>query len=96
MELDEKVNVLVAELGRENKNVRGNTKAEARNLREELDRLKGKVEEVRKEVNVRSKNRVEGGRSGNETEHVRLDKSKEGAGKQDEWIQVKGENRKKR
>ena len=62
MELDEKVDVLVAELERE-KNVREKAKVEARIWREEADRLKGKVEEVRKEVSERTKNRNEGGRS---------------------------------
>ena len=47
MELNELVNVVVAELERERKNVREKAEAEARNLREEVDRLKGKVEEVR-------------------------------------------------
>ena len=43
MELDEKVNVLVAaEL--EKKKVREKAEVKARNLREEVDRLKGKVE----------------------------------------------------
>ena len=36
------------------------------------DRLKGKVEEVRKEVSVSPKIRIEGGRSGNRIEHVEL------------------------
>ena len=31
------------------------------NLKEEVDTLKGKIEEVRKEVRVRPKNRGEGG-----------------------------------
>ena len=39
-------------------NVREKAEVEARNLREEVDRLKGKVEEVGKEVSVRPKNRV--------------------------------------
>ena len=64
MEINEKVNVLVAELEREKK-VREKAEVEARILREEVDRLKGKVEEVRKEVSVRPRNRIEGGRSGN-------------------------------
>ena len=38
-------------------------------MREEVERLKGAV---RKEVSVRPKNRVEGGRSGNEIEQDRL------------------------
>ena len=71
MELYEKVNVLIAELERE-KNVRENAEVEARNLRKEVDRLKGKVEEVRKEVSVSPKIRIEGGRSGNRIEHVEL------------------------
>ena len=65
MEIDEKVNVLVAELEREKAEV------EARNLREEIDRLKGKVE-VRKEVNVRPKIRIEGGSSKNTIEQIGL------------------------
>ena len=56
MELDETFNVLVAELERETF-FREKVEEEARNLREEADSLKGKVEEVRKEVRVRSKNR---------------------------------------
>ena len=70
MELNEIVNVLVAELERE-KNVRENVEIEVRSLREEVGRLKGKVE-VRKEVSIRPKNRAEGGRSKNGIEQVRL------------------------
>ena len=80
MKIDEKVNILVAELERE-KN-REKAEEEARNLREEVDSLRRKVEEVRKEVSVGPKNRVEGGRSENLTEQVKLNnirnKSKEG------------------
>ena len=71
MELNEIVNVLVGELERE-KNVRENIEIEVRSLREEVDRLKGKVEEVRNEVSVRPKNRAEGGRSKNGIEQVIL------------------------
>ena len=46
----------MAELERETF-FREKVEEEARNLREEADSLKGKVEEVRKEVRVRSKNR---------------------------------------
>ena len=60
---------------------------------EEVDRLKGKVE-VRKQVSVRPKNRIEGGRSRNGIEQVGLNnfrvRSEEGTGKQGEWIKVKG------
>ena len=59
MELNEIVNVLVAELQRE-KNVRKNV-VEVRSLRKKVDRIKEKVE-VRKEVSVRPKNKAEGGR----------------------------------
>ena len=72
---------------------------EARNLREEVDNLKGKVEEIRKEVSVRPKNRVEGGRRGNGTKQIILNntrtKSEERTGKQGEWIMVKGGSRKR-
>ena len=40
-------------------------------MREDVDRLKEKVEEVRKEVSDRPKNRVERGRSENRIEQVR-------------------------
>ena len=43
------------------KNVREKAEVEARILREDVDRLKGIVEEVRKEVSVRPKIRSEGG-----------------------------------
>ena len=46
MELDQKLKCLVAGLERE-KNVREKAQVEARNLREEVDRLNGKLEEVR-------------------------------------------------
>ena len=60
MELNKIVNVLVAELERQN-NFRENVAV--RSLREEVDRLfNGKVE-VRNEVSVRLKNGAEGGRS---------------------------------
>ena len=82
----------MAELERE-KNAREKAQVEARNLREEADRLKGKVEELRKENSVRPKNWAEGGRRGNGIEQVRLNnvwaKSEEGTGKQGEWIKVK-------
>ena len=62
-------------------------------MREEVDGLKGKVEEVRKEVSVNPKNRAEGSRSGNGIEQVKLynvrAKSEEGTGRQVEWIKVK-------
>ena len=54
MDLNEIVHVLVAELEKE-KNVRQNAEVEAQNLREDVDRLKGKVEEV----SVRPKIEVE-------------------------------------
>ena len=67
------------------KNVREKAEAEARNLRDEVDRWKGKVEEIKEEVRVRPENRVEGGKNGNGIEQVRLKniraKSKEGIGK---------------
>ena len=54
-------------------------------MREEVNRLNGKVEELRKKVSVRPKNRIEEGRSENEIEQVRLNnvrsKSEEGTGK---------------
>ena len=71
MELNEIVNVLVGELERE-KNVRENIEIEVRSLREEVDRLKGKVEEVRNEVSVGPKNRAERGRSKNGIEQIIL------------------------
>ena len=37
-------------------------------MREEVDRSKGKAEEVRKEASVKEKNRAEGSRSGNGTD----------------------------
>ena len=95
MELNEKINVLVAELDRE-ENVREKAEIEARNLRDEVDRLKGKLEKVRKRkgISFMPKNRVEGGRSEFGIGQVILDnvraKSKEGTGKQCEWIMVKG------
>ena len=56
------------------------------NLKEEVDTLKGKIEEVRKEVRVRPKNRGEGGWSGNGIEQVGLNnvraRSEEGTGNQ--------------
>ena len=54
-------------------------------MREEVNRLKGKMEEVRKEISVRPKNIVEGGRSRKGIEQIRLNnvrnKSKGGTGK---------------
>ena len=70
MELDAIVNVLLAELEME-KNDRENVEVEVRSFREEVDRLKGKVEVVRKEICVRPKSRAEGGRSRNGMEQVR-------------------------
>ena len=68
-------------------------------MREDVDRLKGKVGEVRKQVSVRPKNRVEGGKNRNGVEQDILNnfkiKNKEGTGKQNEWIKVKGGSRKK-
>ena len=59
----------------------------------------GKVGEVRKQVSVRPKNRVEGGKNRNGVEQDILNnfkiKNKEGTGKQNEWIKVKGGSRKK-
>ena len=68
-------------------------------MRDQVDRLKGKVEKVRKEVSVRPKNRVKGGRSGNWIKHDILNNvktnSKEGTENQSEWIKIKGGSRKK-
>ena len=68
-------------------------------MREDVDRLKGKVGEVRKQVSVRPKNRVEGGKNRNGVEQDILNnfkiKNKEGTGKQNEWIKVQGGSRKK-
>ena len=56
----------------------------ARNLREDVDTLKRKVEVVRKEIIVRAKKRAGGDSSGNEMEQVRLNnviaRSEEGIG----------------
>ena len=64
-----------------------------RNLREEVDKIKVKVEEVRKQVSVKSKNRTEGGRSWNRLEQVIFNnvraRTEEGPGKQGEWIKVR-------
>ena len=61
-------------------------------MREEVERLKGKIDEVRKEVNIKSKNRAEGGRSRNGVTQVRLNnvraKSEKGLEKQGERIKV--------
>ena len=70
MELNELFNVVVDEFEREN--VREYAEVEARNLREEVDRLKEKVEEVRKEVSVRPKNRGVGCTSENGIGQARL------------------------
>ena len=51
--------------------MRENIKVEVRSLREEVDRLKGKVE-VRKEISVRPKSRAERGRTKNGIEQDRL------------------------
>ena len=87
-ELNEKV--LVAKLERD-KNIRENAEVEARNLREEVDRLWGSRRK-RKEVRVKLKNRV-GSKNGNGIEEVRLNngraRSKERTGKQGEWTKVK-------
>ena len=70
-----------------------NAEVEARNLREEVNRLKWKIEVVRNEVSFRPKNRAKGGRSRNGIEKVRLnnvrDKTEEGTSIQCEWIKVK-------
>ena len=47
-------------------------------MREELDILEGKVEEVKKEVSIRPKNRIEGGRSRNRIEQVGLSNDRGG------------------
>ena len=69
------------------------SEVEARNLKEEVDRLKGKVEEVRKEVSIRQKNRTEEGRSRNRIVQVRLNndrvRSEDGRRMQGEWTKVK-------
>ena len=61
--------------------------------REVVDRLKGKTEEVSKEVSVRGpKKKEEKGRNWNETIHVTLnvgDRSEEGPGKQGELMKEK-------
>ena len=63
-------------------------------MRNVIERLKGKVVEVRKVVSFRPKDRNEGGRRGNRIEQVRLNnlavRSEERKGKQCEWITVKG------
>ena len=41
-------------------------------MKEEVNRLMGKVEEIRNEVSVRPKNRAEGGKSKNKIKQVRL------------------------
>ena len=91
MELDEIVDVLVAELERE-KNVREKTEVGDR-------QVKGESRRSTKEVSVKLKNRVEGGKSGNGIEQVRLNnvrvRSEKGTGKQGEWIKVKGGRSKK-
>ena len=66
---------------------------------EGVDILKGKVEEVKKEVIVRPKTRVEGSRSRNRIEQVGLNndrvRSEEGRMKKGEWTKVKGGKSKK-
>ena len=66
-------------------------------MREKVDRLKWKVEEVKMEIGVGPK--AEEVRSGNGIEQVRLNNvrasSEEGTGKQGEWIKVKGRGGKK-
>ena len=68
-------------------------------MKEEVDRLKEKIEVVRKEVSVRPKNRVKWDRNGNGIEQIKLNnirvRSDEGTGKQGEWIKVKGGRSKK-
>ena len=76
----------MAELEREKKNF-GEKSIETRNLREEVNRLRGKVKEIRKEVSIRLKIRAEGGRNGNRIGQIRLNnyartRSEEGTGKQ--------------
>ena len=58
-EIDEKVNVLVAALERE-KNVKEKAEVEARNLREEIARLKGKERNLEL-GQIIELNKVEGG-----------------------------------
>ena len=66
--------------------IRKNAEVKHRNLIEKIDRLKEKIEEVKKEVSVRTKNRAEGGRSENGIEQVGLNnfiaRSEEGTRKQ--------------
>ena len=85
------VNVLVAELERE-KNVQRMRTSRG----QKFDRLKEKIEEERKEVSVRPKNKDEGGRIKNSIEQVRLNnvgaRSEEGSRKQVERIKVKVES----
>ena len=68
---------------------------EGSDLREEVDMLKEKLEEVRKEVIARAKNKVEGGRNGSWIEHIRLNKVRsrreEGLGRQGEWVKLRKE-----
>ena len=98
IEIEEKVNVLVAELEREKKCYR-----KGRGRSWEFGRggryIKGKVEEVKKEVIVRPKTRVEGSRSRNRIEQVGLNndrvRSEEGRMKKGEWTKVKGGKSKK-
>ena len=88
----------MAELER-GKNIRENVEVEAGNLREEVDRLKGKVEEVRIEISVRPKNKAEEVEVGFLIGQIRLNnvrtRSEEGTGKQCEWIKVKAGRSKK-
>ena len=94
-----RMELMFQQLSQREKNVTEKAEVEARNLREEVCRLNGKLEGVRKEVSVRPKNRAERGRSGNEIEQVRLNnvrcRSEERTGKQGEWIEVKGGRNKK-
>ena len=67
-------------------------------MKEEVDRLKEKIEEVGNYVCVRPKNRVEGGRTRNGLEQDRLNNiraSEEGLGKEGELIKVKEEGSKR-
>ena len=58
-------------------------------MKEEVDRLKGIVEEVRKEVSVRSKIRTEGSSNKNRIKQVGFENNKvrneDGRGMQAEW-----------
>ena len=89
----------MTELKRERKGIEKKAEVEARILRKEVDRLKGKVEEVRKEVDVRPKIRIELCSSRNRIEQVGLIndrvRSEDGREMQGEWTKVKGRRSKK-